>query len=157
MLRLLKLPALLALAICAPFAIAQRTLGEVLDAGGKVISAEEFEAEIAQRIVVGPTPAGGHLEILYGTNGVLSGTGTIPYASARLVDKAEVSGVWTIDAAGKVCTTARFRVEGGGPGPAQLNFLPPRCQVWLRVGDQYFLSDSDSDRSTKVFSRSVKQ
>ncbi len=34
--------------------------------------------------------------------------------------------------------------------------LPPRCQFWFKRGDQYFLSDSDSDRSARVLHRSVK-
>ena len=35
--------------------------------------------------------------------------------------------------------------------------LPPRCQFSFKLGDKYFLSDSDTDRSAKVLSRTIKQ
>jgi hypothetical protein len=33
----------------------------------------------------------------------------------------------------------------------------PRCQVWFKHGEQYFLSDSDTDRRARVLLRTVKQ
>ncbi len=46
----------------------------------------------------------------------------------------------------------------GAPALGQgMAYLPPRCQYWFKLGDKYFLSDSDSDRSAKVLSRTVKQ
>ena len=35
--------------------------------------------------------------------------------------------------------------------------LPYRCQFWFKHVEQYFLSDSDSDRRTRVLSRTVKR
>ena len=35
--------------------------------------------------------------------------------------------------------------------------LSQRCQVWFKLGDVYFISDSDWDRRTKVLSRTLKQ
>lgn len=46
---------------------------------------------------------------------------------------------------------------GGGGGYANPVTLPARCQVWFKYADQYFLSDSDSDRSARVLRRTLKQ
>ncbi len=47
---------------------------------------------------------------------------------------------------------------GGGPGGAVSGVaLPGRCQVWFKYGNQYFISDSDSDRSARVLRRTLKQ
>jgi len=35
--------------------------------------------------------------------------------------------------------------------------LPPRCQFWFKHDRQYFVSDSDSDRSVRVLRRAPKQ
>jgi hypothetical protein len=34
--------------------------------------------------------------------------------------------------------------------------LPPRCQYWFKLGDVYFLADSDTDRRAKVLRRTLK-
>src|SRR5258708_549231 len=61
-----------------PPAGAQKNLGEVLDAGAKVLSPEEFNEQIVQSILTGPTPIGGTLEIMYARNGMLQGEGLPP-------------------------------------------------------------------------------
>jgi hypothetical protein len=40
--------------------------------------------------------------------------------------------------------------------PAASATLPRRCQYWFKVGDRYFLSDSDTDRQARVFARTIK-
>jgi len=145
----------LALWLCAPLAVAQNNLGEVLDAGGELLSPEQFKQELVQRVLVGPTPAGLQLEIMYATNGMVQGVGAQP--GSRL-PSAAVNGEWKIDA-GKICTTMTltgptFGVHGGG---ATGVMLPSRCQSWFKLGEKYFISDSDTDRRTKVLLRTVKQ
>lgn len=54
-----KLALGVALLLCAPLAGAQTNLGELLDAGAKQLSTEEFRQELVQRTIVGPTPTGG--------------------------------------------------------------------------------------------------
>lgn len=147
----------LTVAVFTSSVIAQRTVGEVLDAGGKKLSDAQFNAEITQRLIVGPTPTGGSVQIVYGANGVVAGSGTIPNAPSRLIDRTQVSGEWNIDAEGRVCAKMQFRTEGGGPGPARMDFLPPRCQVWFKLGPQYFVADTESDRSAKVLVRTLKR
>jgi hypothetical protein len=134
-------------------AAAQNTLGAVLDAGGKVMSAEEFRNEVVQRTVTGPTAAGGSHELMYVASGSVEGAGIPPDGSA-LVRLARIYGSWTSDDRGRVCTSMRIGPEGGGSTSG--TSLPSSCVYWFKLGDKYFLSGSDSDRSAKVLSRTVK-
>ena len=143
------------LLLCAPLAIAQSNLGELLDAGAKMVSAEQFKQEVVQRVIIGPTASGGTIEVMYTASGSIIGTGTpytapaVPYGSTYM----PVSGEWRIDDNGRVCTSMRISAHAGAAGGVA---LPPRCQVWLKYGGQYFISDSESDRRVRVFLRTVK-
>ena len=53
----------------------------------------------------------------------------------------------TIDPAGMVCDTVNVR---GTP-------FPTRCQAWFRLGNEFYVADSDSDRRAKVLRRTIKQ
>ena len=141
-----KLLQVIALFLWAPFGLAQNNLGEVLDAGGKVLSAEEFRRAVVQRVITGPMPSGGSLEVVYLTNGAIQGVGRHPLLSFSQPN-AQIRGQWTIDDKERVCTSMWI-----GDTP-----LPARCQVWFKYDEQYFLSDSDSDRSMRVLRRTVKQ
>ena len=149
-----KLPLAIALLLWASLTVAQTNLGELLDAGGRVLSSEEFKRELVQRTLVGPSPTGGTLEIMYVTNGSLQGKGSPPYTEGfqRFRDEAPIAGEWRIDDNGRVCVTMQIRASSG-----QVMILAPRCQSWFTYDQKYFLSDSDWDRSAKVFPRTVKQ
>jgi hypothetical protein len=151
------LPLGFALLLWAPLAVAQSNLGELLDAGAKSLSAEEFRAELVQRLLVGPTASGGSLEVFYTVNGIIAGTGTGPVggpAGAGGLPVVPISGEWTIDDKGRVCTSMRV-VANIGPGGGVT--LPSRCQFWFKYAEQYFFSDSDSDRRARVLRRTIKQ
>jgi len=135
-----------ALMLWASLVIAQNNLGELLDAGARMLSVDEFKEGLVQRVIVGPTPSGGNLEIMYATNGEIQGRG-IGLSSPTPVP---VSGEWKIGDSGKICSSMRL----GGTNSV---VLPSRCQSWFKLGDQYFLSDSDSDRYARVLRRTVKQ
>jgi hypothetical protein len=139
------------LALWAPLAAAQSTLGALLDVGAKKLSAQEFKEEVVQRVIVGPTASGASLEVMYATTGVIQGLGTAPTFPVA----SPISGEWTIDNDGRICTS--MRVSGPFGGSATGVALPPRCQIWFKYKEQYFLSDSDSDRSAKVLRRTLKQ
>jgi hypothetical protein len=144
----------LAFALLSSVAAAQSNLGELLDAGARRLSAEEFRAEVVQRTFVGPTATGGSLEVFYTTSGTIQGVGThgiMTASPARLL--AQVNGDWKIDDADRVCTALRITTPGGGSPNV---VLPSRCQYWFKLGDVYFLSDSDTDRRTKVLRRALK-
>jgi len=138
----------------AQLAVAQSNLGELLDAGAKKLSVEEFKDEVVQRVIVGPTATGGRMEVMYTNRGAIQGIGSYRDIAQMVLEP--VSGEWKIDDDGRICTSMRM---GGGPGGtvAGVVILPPRCQIWFKVADQYYLSDSDSDRRTKVLRRTIKQ
>ena len=152
--RPLRIPLGLALLLWAQFAVAQSNFGELLDAGAKPLSAEEFKEQVVQRMIVGPTATGGNLEVIYTSNGVVQGIGS--YA-LNVVSLASINGEWTIDDKGKICTSMRIGGSGPGVGGGAGVILPARCQFWFKYAEQYFLSDSDTDRSARVFRRTVKQ
>ena len=55
----------------------------------------------------------------------------------------------------RICTSMHI---AGGPGrPIAWVALPARCQFWYRHGPDYFFSDSDTDRSARVFRRTLKR
>jgi hypothetical protein len=148
-----KLSLGLALLSCAPLAIAQNNLGELLDAGAKQLSVEEFNEQVVQRIIVGPTATGGTIQVMYATNGSVQGNGAF-VASFSTASLAPISGEWKVGDDGRICTSMQMGSNlGGGPG----GMLPFRCQLWFKLADQYFLSDSDSDRRAKVLRRTIKQ
>src|SRR4051812_1556182 len=75
---LLAVTALSGASIAGP----QSTLGALLDAGAKTISAEEFKEQIVQRVLTGPTGAGGSHELMYAANGSIQGSG-VPREALR--------------------------------------------------------------------------
>lgn len=109
------------------------------------MSAKEFETEIVQRVVVGPAPTGGELEMMYASNGKIAGIGKNPVFTINA--PAQMGGEWKFDEVGRTCSSMRF----GGI------LFPYRCQHWYKLADKYYVSDSDLDRSAKVLSRTIKQ
>jgi hypothetical protein len=71
----------LALVLVAPLAAGQDNLGAVLDQGAVKISAEEFRRDVARRTIVGATPGGGSLEIMYSAGGSIAGIGAATSSS----------------------------------------------------------------------------
>jgi hypothetical protein len=138
-----------------PFAYAQTTLGALLDAGAKPLSAAEFKDELVQRVMMGPTPTGGRMEVMYVSNGTLQGVGSQPNVVSTMPPWAPVAGEWQADDKNRICTS--MRVGLGPSGTTGMLILPARCQYWFKLGDAYFFADSDTDRSAKVLSRTIKQ
>src|SRR5262249_40896845 len=135
----------------APFAIAQNTLGELLDAGATKVSPQEFRQDVVQRLLVGTIPAGARWELMYASTGIIQGRaelgqGTITATGLNVLNS--IDGVWTIDDSGRICASIFV---------GRANPLPFRCQYWFKYKDDYFISDSDSDRKTPVLRRTVKQ
>src|SRR5262245_11126575 len=62
------------LLLSAQIAVAQEKLGELLDAGAKVLSPDDFKQELVQRVLVGPTPSGTGIEIVYTSKGLVQGS-----------------------------------------------------------------------------------
>lgn len=139
-----------------PSALAQTTLGALLDAGAKPRSPAEFTDEVAQRMIVGPTPTGGKLELMYARGGTIQGTGTQNNPASNVTPWLPVRGEWSVDDRNRICTS--LAVSGGGlSGATAVLVLPTRCQYWFKLGKDYFFADSDTDRSAKVLVRTIKQ
>jgi hypothetical protein len=148
-LRSLRLP-LAMLWLWSPWALAQSDLGQVLDAGGKRLTLEEFKQELVQRSLIGPTPTGGSLELMYTRSGRIQGVGSPPGTAVLMFRP--YNGTWAEGENESVCSTLLVMAGTGSTGLT----LPRRCQFWFKVGERYYLSDSDSDRSAKVLLRTVK-
>ena len=139
----------------APAAFSQSTLGELLDVGARKLTAEEFKEEVVQKYVAGPTANGGSIEMMYTQTGIIQGQSELRAGSVMAL----VSGEWTTDNDGRICAAMRIGIAGGTGGVATGSsglMLPTRCQHWYKREQEYFLSDSDTDRSARVFRRTVK-
>ena len=120
----------LALLLLVPFAVAQNNLGELLDAGARKLSAEEFRQEVTQHVLLGVAPTGMRMEVMYGSSGVIQGSSS-QYTDTRNpqsnVAFGPIDGVWTVDDSGRTCTSV---VIGR-------TFLPFRCQFWFKYKEDY--------------------
>jgi hypothetical protein len=139
------------------------SLGQLLDAGGKLMSPQQFKDEIVQRPFVGTLPSGTVIDVMYTSSGMVAGSlrhGAGGNAAGgesnagRVLGAPQnwpVSGDWTIDDSERVCATLRINWSQGA------SIMPKRCQFWFRLGDKYYESDSDEDRSAKLLVRVLKQ
>lgn len=148
-----KPPLMVALLLWCISCGAQQTLGELLDAGAQRLSVQQFRDEVVQRVIAGPLPAGGAMELVYRADGQVSGIGSFridSHAKQSGRNLVTVEGEWKADDEGRICTAVMI------VGIARRGSdLPPRCQFWFRLGDDFFFSDSDSDRYAKVLRRKV--
>jgi hypothetical protein len=126
---------------------AQRTLGDLLDAGAVKLSRQEVLTTLSGANMSGPGRGGGTTQVDYHADGTYAGS----YQGAagdRALDKGGgFFGKWTVDDSGRMCT------EGsGGSGKATAN-----CYFFFRVGDQLYLAiESDNDRSAVVLKRTAR-
>jgi hypothetical protein len=131
-------------------AFAQTRLGELLDAGAKPVSAEEFQREVVQQPLYGPLDSGVNVELVYTARGALEGAGA-PGRFGYVDETFELRGTWKIGNRDAVCAAVVLE------GPTIRANYPPRCRFWFRLGDRYYVSDSDSDRQARVLVRSVRR
>lgn len=132
-------------------------LGQLLEAGGKLMRPPEFREEVAQRLVVGALPSGGVIEVMYTSSGSVAGslvTGGAFNASSPGITAPQnwpVSGSWTSDDSDRICASMRIFTS------QQTSIIPNRCQFWFKFSGRYYVSDSDEDRSAKLLVRLMKQ
>jgi|KBSMisStaDraftv2_1062788.scaffolds.fasta_scaffold669729_2 hypothetical protein len=140
---------LLALTLCASGASAQKNLGELLDAGARKMSAEEFRHELVGKVVVGPGPSGNVLELVYLDDGQIQGIGANTMMGGEFAPNVQygIRGSWRVEDTAQICASMWIgRVT-----------LPARCQYWYSFDGRYYQSDSDFDRSTSVLPRTIKR
>jgi hypothetical protein len=143
--RTMKLSLIGVLLFGSPAAIGQSTLGPLLDAGARKLTVEEFKAELVQRSLVGPTGIGVEFEVMYTSGGTIIGVSDNP---SNRFGPGSLDGEWRIDAEGRICSSMRMGRTA--------HTMAPRCQFWFKLGDTYYVADSDSDRYAKVLPRKVK-
>jgi hypothetical protein len=138
------------LLLASSFAAAQARLGDLLDAGAERVSAERFRQEVVQRALQGPLEPGVNVELVYTSAGTLEGAGSggrFSYASEWSI---QVRGTWVPGPNDTVCSTVVL------DGPTIRASYPRRCQVWFKLGDRYFVADSDAERQARVLPRTLK-
>jgi len=133
-------------------------LGQLLNAGGKLMSPQQFREEVAQRLIVGKLPSGASIEVMYASSGAIAGSllgGGSGQASGTgrmgAPQNWPVSGGWSIDDSERICASMRINFAQGA------SIMPTACQFWFKLGGRYYVSDSDEDRSAKLFVRVLKQ
>ncbi len=57
----------------------------------------------------------------------------------------DISGSWTTGDSDTICVTMNVNLAA----------FSKRCQFWFKLGEDYFISDYDSDRSARVLRRTV--
>ena len=147
MLRTVKLSLTAVLALGSACVLGQSTLGALLDAGARKLTAEEFKTELVQRTLVGHTGTIIGVEVMYTSGGTITGMSL----HSGFGPGGTLDGEWRIDSEGRICSS--MRVDSNRM--TQFN-LAPRCQFWFKLGDTYYLSDSDSDRYAKTLPRKLK-
>ena len=140
-----------------------QVLGDLLDAGGKLMPAQQFSQEIVQRLFVGRLSSGALIEVMYTASGTVVGNLRRGGAGQSVGGESNfgrsfgapqnwlVSGSWTIDDSERICATLTVNYAQGA------SMFPKRCQFWFKLGDKYFESDSDEDRSAKLLVRVLKR
>lgn len=146
--RISRLPVGFVLLLWATLAAGQNDLGELLDAGARRLSIEEFRRDLVGRLLTGPISRSNELEIVYTEDGKVQGAGTgregRPFFGN---ERGGIAGSWTTGDNDTICVAMKLG----------LVMIPQRCQFWFKLGDEYFISDYDSDRSARVLRRSVKK
>jgi hypothetical protein len=125
-------------------ALAQNTLGEVLDAGGKKLTKEEILAAVAGANISGPTQGGGSMQADYKSDGTFSGSQQTTAGKGR-----GRFGTWTVDDSGMYCT--EITIAGAITQPDK------SCGYLFKLGDQYFVAVGSDDRGARVLPRTIKK
>lgn len=135
--------AVLASAGSAP---AQTSVGELLDGGAKKLSGDEVRTLVPGATLVGRSFAGSDVSVDYKQDGTLSGRVQIN-SGPRAGQIAGIVGTWTIADDGKTC--AVVTVPSGGRDQI--------CAYYFKLGDRYFIAESDSDKGSAVVQRTIKR
>ena len=124
-------------------ALAQNSLGDLLDGGAKKLSKEAVQSAISGAQVSGTSTTGAATDYHYTADGKFSGnlrnsegwtTGTV--------------GTWSVDESGRLCSewvlmknSKRFK----------------GCGFLYAKADQYYYVESDSDKAAKIYKYVIKK
>jgi hypothetical protein len=136
-------------ALCSGAAMAQSTLGELLDAKAEKLGKDDVQATIVGGTVSGPIPGNMNIEVVYKADGSYTGTYQNPSGGQGGGRAGGFFGKWTLSDDGKFCT------EGvGGTGKAVGS-----CGFFFRLDGQLYIAygSSDANRALAAYKRSVKR
>ncbi|MCK6393529.1 hypothetical protein [Zoogloea sp.] len=122
--------------------LAQATLGELLEQGGKRLDKAEVQALLVGATLSGPTTMGGDVRLEVKADGSVSG-------NIRGVRSYGVMGTWKLEDDARFCTD----LNSVGARPTQLS----SCNHYYRRGNDYFAADAASTPDTQVRPRQVSR
>ena len=123
--------------------LAQNTLGELLDVGGKKLSKEGVTAALGGAHVTGASKLGGQLDYVYKADGTFSGNATNSQGRGS-----GVFGTWTVDDSGKLC--ADYTLTGVNRRGQNLFLL--LYQFGSVVSQRFLVERRVTQRTESVFS-----
>ena len=124
-------------------ALAQSSLGELLDGGAKKLSKDAVKSTLGGTHVSGKSVTGADTEYDYKADGYFSGNlKTSDGWSSGAVGK------WTVDDSGKLCSEWTLTVNSK-------RFSG--CGFLYAKGDELYYVESDTDKGAKIYKRSVKK
>ena len=130
-------------------AMAQSTVGDLLDAKAEKLSKEEAQATFVGATVSGPIPGGMNIDVEYKADGTYAGSYQNPSGGQGGGRAGGFFGKWTLGDDGKFCT------EGtGGQGKAIGS-----CAYFFRLDGQLYIAYglSAANRAAIAYKRSVKR
>jgi hypothetical protein len=129
-------------------AMAQSTLGDLLDAKAEKLSKEEVQATIVGATVSGPIPGGMNTEAEYKADGTYTGTYQNPMGGQGGARAGGFFGKWTLGDDGKLCTEG---TSGSGKATGS-------CAFYYRLDGQLYIAyGSAANRAAVAYKRSVKR
>jgi hypothetical protein len=126
----------LALGTAALGCLAQSTVGELLDKGGKKLTGADYAAMTPLRTKYVWPQGGGEGDLVYLADGTLSGS-EYQYSSRS---ESPATGTWTADDEGKWCMKKHMTLW---------NSRTDRCWYTYQLGSEFYGSASD-DRAARV-------
>lgn len=132
---------LLAMAVWAGGAVAQETLGELLDLGGRKMSQAELVAALQGTVMSGDSVKlkGGGIRFEYSPDGTVTGVGRTATG-----EEFRHSGTWRVDENGHF-------VRETISMPSGVKKVEER--FFFKRGDAYYAAESETDRAAPVFKR----
>lgn len=134
---------LILIGLTSTAALAQSSLGELLDGGAKRLPKDAVKSALSGARVSGKSTTGAATEYDYKADGYFSG-------NLQNSDgwKSGAVGTWSVDDSGKLCAEWTLTVNS-----KKLK----GCGFLYAKGDQYYYSESDSDRGAPIYKRVIKK
>ena len=134
---------LILIALTSTAALAQNSLGELLDGGAKKLSKEAVQSALRGAHVSGKSTSGAATEYFYKADGYFSGN--LQNSEGW---KSGAVGTWSVDNSGKLCSEWTLTVNS-----KKLK----GCGFIYAKADEYYYTESDSDRTAPIYKRVIKK